>query len=301
MHILLIATGGTIASRESGSGLVPVLSGEQLLEFVPAVHGLCTVSVESPFSVDSTDMTTDHRRTLAQLIWDSRSRYDGFVIAHGTDTLAYTAALLYHMLPGIDKPVILTGSMYPIGQGEDAQRNLSDAFRVACAGRSGVYAVLHGQIIAGNRVVKVHAAAVTAFRSVNAPPVGTIAADGTLTFRTAQACGGTPSFAEVSERSLAVVRLIPDLPPAFLEGLHTCGHVILQAYGAGGIPSGLQDAVAALLRAGTRVYITTQCTEGGADLDTYAVGQRAKAMGAISLADRTLEDAIAAIQCGQIP
>ena len=155
-HILLIATGGTIACRESGRGLAPSLTGEELLEFLPEIRKICRVFVDNPFSVDSTDITTSQRRELAMMIWENYDRYDGFVIAHGTDSLAYTAALLYHMLRNFNKPVIITGAQRPMGEpGSDAERNMLDSFRVACAGWTGVAAVLHGQVIRGNHVVKV--------------------------------------------------------------------------------------------------------------------------------------------------
>ena len=126
-HVLLIATGGTVACRDNGNGLAPALSGEQLIEFLPELSGLCEVVVENLFSKDSTDITTDDRVKIAHLIRDTYDKFDGFVIAHGTDTLAYTAALLYHMLRSLDKPVILTGAQKPIGEpGSDAERMLVD-------------------------------------------------------------------------------------------------------------------------------------------------------------------------------
>lgn len=168
-HVLMIATGGTLACRETGRGLAPSLTGEQLIEFLPELPKICKVVVENPFSIDSTDITTADRVKLAGIIRENYDLYDGFVIAHGTDTLGYTSALLYHMLRNLNKPVILTGAQKPIGvPGSDAERNLLDAFRVIRAGYVGVAAVLHGQIIRGNHVVKVDCESMNAFRSINA-------------------------------------------------------------------------------------------------------------------------------------
>ena len=97
---------------------------------------------------DSTDVTAADRQRMAQAVWQNREKFDGFVLTHGTDTLAYTAALLTHLLPHFDKPLVLTGSMLPMGVPDsDAPRNLLDAFRTAADGRAGVYAVMNGQKI----------------------------------------------------------------------------------------------------------------------------------------------------------
>ena len=165
-QVLLIATGGTIACRETENGLSPALTGAELLSLLPGLGDLCSVTVCDLMHLDSTDMTAADRAAIARTVWENRSGYDGFVIAHGTDTLAYTAALLHHMLPGTDKPVVLTGSMLPMGvPGSDAPRNLLDAFRAAAAGRAGVFAVAYGKIIPGNHVFKRHSSEADAFLS----------------------------------------------------------------------------------------------------------------------------------------
>ena len=162
--ILLIATGGTIACRETGHGLMPVLDGEGLLRELPELSGVCGVEVLDLMQRDSTDITADDRMQMARAVWKNRGAYDGFVIAHGTDTLACTAALLHHLLPHIDRPVVVTGSMLPMGaEGSDAPGNLLDALRVAADGRRGVYAVLRGSILRGTNVLKVHSTALDAF------------------------------------------------------------------------------------------------------------------------------------------
>ena len=134
--ILLIATGGTIACRETGHGLTPVLDGEGLLRELPELSGVCGVEVLDLMQRDSTDITADDRMQMARVVWENRRAYDGFVIAHGTDTLACTAALLHHLLPHIDRPVVVTGSMLPMGaEGSDAPGNLLDALRITVDAR----------------------------------------------------------------------------------------------------------------------------------------------------------------------
>ena len=300
-QVLLIATGGTIACRETENGLLPTLTGAELLSLLPGLGDLCTVTVCDLMHLDSTDMTAADRAAIARTVWENRSGYDGFVIAHGTDTLAYTAALLHHMLPGTDKPVVLTGSMLPMGApGSDAPRNLLDAFRAAAAGRAGVFAVVHGKIIPGNHVFKRHSSEADAFLSVGAPPAGTIDETGRIHWEAPPQAAGEPSFVAALDPRVLVIKLTPDLEPGFFSALHGYPRVILEAFGAGGVPARLEDAVRALIGSGTRVYITTQCTEGGVDLHKYEVGRRAEAMGAVSLGSRTTEDALAAIMCGEI-
>lgn len=299
--ILLIATGGTIACCETENGLSPTLDGTALLARLPALQDICTVTVCDLMQRDSTDLTAADRVAMAEAVWQAYQSYDGFVIAHGTDTLSYTAALLCHVLRNLQKPVVLTGSMLPIGAADsDAPRNLVDAFRVAAADGAGVFAVMNGKIIDGAHVSKRHSMQKDAFFSVGAPLAGTVAADGTVTLQSAPQVNDEPCFCPNIDTNVLLIRLIPDLSPSFFSALHGYPHVVIEAFGAGGIPERLENAVRALIESGTRVYITTQCTEGGVDLRKYEVGRRAQAMGAVSLGARTTQDAIAAIMCGEL-
>ncbi len=300
-HVLFIATGGTLACRQSENGLIPALTGEDLLTFLPELSTLCTITIENLFSIDSTDVTTAHRVQMAELIFREYANYDGFIISHGTDTLSHTAALLYHMLRGIDKPVLLTGAQKPIGVPDsDAERNLLDTFRVIAAGYRGVAAVVHGRIIRGNHLVKVDCEDMDPFRSINAPVEGTIAPDGTV-----HLCPQTPvsrpfELIPVKDTRIFVLRLIPGLDPAVFSMLSGYQHVIIEGYGSGGIPVYLETGLKALIEQGTNVYITTECLSGSVDLTKYAVGCRAAALGAVSLGSHTIADTVASILCGTL-
>ncbi|MBR6826368.1 MAG: asparaginase, partial [Oscillospiraceae bacterium] len=130
--VLMLGTGGTIASDRSPGGLVPVLTVEQLVEKVPVIAELCEVTCIQLFSIDSTNMEPSHWLQIAQAIEDNYDRYDGFVIAHGTDTMAYTAAALSYLVQYSPKPIILTGAQKPmIFENTDSKTNLADAFRCA--------------------------------------------------------------------------------------------------------------------------------------------------------------------------
>lgn len=299
-QLLLLATGGTIACRETKNGLLPTLGGAELLRFVPELHDFCTVDVRDLMQLDSTDLTANDRQTIAQAVRRSAERYDGFVIAHGTDTLSYTAALLHHLLADLAKPVVLTGSMLPMGAPDsDAPRNLLDACRVAADGRAGVVAVLCGKILAGNRVVKFHSTQINAFVSAGAPPLGVVGTDSRVRWDVPAAPPAQTAPTTLDPHVL-LVKLTPDVAPSFFGALHGYPKVILETFGAGGIPARLESAVRALMESGTRVYITSQCLAGGVHLHRYAVGRRAAAMGAISLGSRTTEDALAAVMCGEV-
>lgn len=300
-HVLMIATGGTIAGRDTGRGLAPALTGEELLEMLPEISKICRVIVENPLSMDSTDMSAADRMKIANCLWQNYDRYDGFVITHGTDTLSYTAAFLYHVLRNLNKPVILTGAQLPMGmEGSDAERNLLDAFRVVDAGYVGVAAVLHGQVIRGNHVVKMHTTAVNAFRSVGAPLAGTIDENGKVRLQIVPLLGGEPYFVENVDAKIVLLKLVPDLDPSIFDFLSRYPRVIIEGFGSGGIPQRLEKVVQKLIMSGTKVYLTSQCMEGETNLHKYEVGRRAEAMGAISLGHRTTEDALAAIMCGEL-
>lgn len=300
-RILMITTGGTIACRETAHGLSPALDSAALLAELPALAEVCTVKTLELMQLDSTDITAADRQRMARAVWENREKFDGFVLTHGTDTLAHTAALLSHLLPDFDKPLVLTGSMLPMGADcSDAPRNLLDAFLVAADGRPGVYAVMNGVILHGQHVFKRHSTDIDAFLSANAAPLGAVRNSSVQWHAPAPVRTGMPRLIEQLDTHIVPVRLTPDLDPSFFSVLMGYPKVVLEAFGAGGIPARFEDAVRALIGSGTRVYITTQCPEGGAHLHKYEVGRRAEALGAVSLGSRTFEDALAALMCGAL-
>ena len=130
--ILLIGTGGTIASDVTDSGLAPELTTEQLLSHIPGISDICGVDCLQLLNLDSTNMTPAHWLEIAACIRERYGRYDGFVITHGTDTMAYTAAALSYLIQASPKPIVLTGAQKPIGfDSTDSKDNLTDAFRCA--------------------------------------------------------------------------------------------------------------------------------------------------------------------------
>ena len=175
-QILMIGTGGTIASEMTEAGLVPGMSGAEFLQYIPSVEKLCQVDCLQVCNIDSTNMTPSHWLAIAQAVETHYETYDGFVICHGTDTLAYTAAALSYLIQDSLKPIVLTGSQKPIHMDiTDSKTNLLDSFTVACDGRlPGVTVVFGGAVILGTRARKTYSKSFGAFSSINYPVLGVV-------------------------------------------------------------------------------------------------------------------------------
>ena len=278
--ILLIATGGTIASRETEHGLRPALSADDLR----AAMGVKDASVETLdlLSLDSTNIAPPHWEQIARCVADCRQTCNGIIISHGTDTMAYTAAALYYMLEHIDRPVVLTGAQRPLGTaGSDAEANLRLAARAALSRHAGVMIAFGGRIIHGNAAKKVHSLADDAFRSIGRTEIDLDAAP---VPPSAPFC-----LHETLERRVAVLRLYPGMSPDAVTACIKagCRGIIIEGYGLGSVPTG--DAEESFLpalqlahEAGCTIVLTTQCIEGGADIRRYEVGVRAAELGALS-------------------
>ena len=173
--ILFIATGGTIASKKSENGLKPQIKPDELLTYIPQVKKVCRVHVEQLLNLDSSNIEPVHWKMMVECIQENYEQYDGFVIAHGTDTMAYTAAALSYLIQGSPKPIILTGAQKPIWfDGTDSKRNLTDAFLYACRGCGGVQIVFNGKVILGTRARKTFSKSFQAFSSVNYPDLAVL-------------------------------------------------------------------------------------------------------------------------------
>lgn len=168
-HILFIATGGTIASKKSRNGLKPQITPEELLEYIPQVKEVCQIEAIQLLNLDSSNMEPKHWKKIVYTIREQYEKYDGFVIAHGTDTMAYTAAALSYMIQNSKKPIVITGAQKPIDlEITDAKSNLLDSFLYASDEQSqGVQIVFDGKVIAGTRAKKVRSKSYNAFSSMD--------------------------------------------------------------------------------------------------------------------------------------
>ena len=134
--ICLLATGGTIASEAGANGLRPQVAAARMLRLLPELKEVCQIEYRELMSLDSSNLLPEHWQRMACSVAELREDYDGFVISHGTDTMAYSASALYYMLENIDRPVVLTGAQIPIEDPRtDGKRNLLTAFRAAASGR----------------------------------------------------------------------------------------------------------------------------------------------------------------------
>lgn len=277
--ILFIATGGTIACGVDEGGLTPRADARELLSRIPELGRICEISAVQPFSLDSTNMAPERWVSLAELIRGGYSMYDGFVIAHGTDTMGYAAAALSCMIQKSGKPIVLTGSQLPMrADGTDAVRNLRDAFLCACSDDLyGVYVVFCGRLICGERARKVHTRELDAFRSIDAPDAGRVENGIVLLIHKREKPQGEPLFRCKMDSRVMAVKLIPGAPPEILSAAENCGAVVIEGFGMGGLPDygggEYESRIARLLGSGVRVIMTTQVPEGGCDLSLYRVGR----------------------------
>lgn len=276
-RILLIATGGTIASRNTESGLAPGLSPEELLRHVPDAASFCRVETTQPLNLDSTNIAPEHWLLLTGIIEKNYAGYDGFVICHGTDTLAYTAAALSYLIRHTRKPIVLTGAQKPIDREDtDARQNLLDSLRVACDRDSGVCIVFGGHVIAGTRARKTRTKSYNAFSSINFPDLAEVRDQRVVRFIPYEE-EGKPVFTHSLNTNVVLLKLIPGLPSGVLSAAgKLCDGLIIESYGVGGIPDCYLAELDSLVQTGKTVVMATQVPQEGSDLSVYQVGHRLK-------------------------
>lgn len=301
--ILLLSTGGTIASVVSDAGLVPKESGEQLINMLGELP--YDITVEDILQLDSSNIQPEEWKLIAEKIFENRNKYDGIVVSHGTDTMAYTASMLAFMLQNINIPVVLTGSQVPINVVlSDAPDNLRLAFAVAASCCPNIYLAFDRKVMLGCRSVKVRTINFDAFESVNVPPVAKVTSDG-LVF-SEQNLPKNPKECTLNTEinpHVSLVKLFPGFDPKLLFAMveSGCKGIVIEAYGLGGmnyIRRNMVGAVGELIRHGIPVIASSQCLYERSDLTKYEVGREALLEGAISAHDMTSESAITKLMWG---
>lgn len=276
--VLMLGTGGTIASGMTQSGLIPVLTTQELVEKVPEISSLCHVTCRQLFSIDSTNITPTHWLTIAQAIRESYDAFDGFVIAHGTDTMAYTAAALSYLIQGSPKPIILTGAQKPIlFENTDSKANLADAFRCAVSDLCGVMIVFNGRVILGTRARKTRTTSLQAFSSINYPVLAVLQNGFLMEYIHPNALVRPLFYDRLNER-VGLLKMTPGTDCGLLSYLidHNDA-VIIESYGVGGLPSyqgsGYFDVLRGAIESGKKtIVMTTQVQNEGSNLSVYDVG-----------------------------
>ena len=297
--ILMIGTGGTIASETTPDGLAPELDPRQLLSFIPRIAEICEVECMTLYSLDSTNIHPEHWLGVARAIRENYDKYDGFVISHGTDTMAYTAAALSYLIQGSPKPIVLTGAQKPIWfDSTDSKRNLTDAFLYACHGCGGVQIVFNGKVILGTRARKTCSKSFQAFSSVNFPDLAVIRDEHLLQFIRCE-CEAGPAFYDSLSTEVGLLKLIPGTKPELVQFMadHYDG-LIIESFGVGGLPeydgSGFYPIIKNAVEQGKIVVMTTQVPNEGSDLTVYHVGGHLKStLNLLEAYDMTTEAAVA--------
>lgn len=282
-RILMIATGGTIAAKPTEDGLTPLLTPEELLESVPGIASLCAVETVRPMNLDSTNMSPEHWLVLARCIEREYDRFDGFVIVHGTDTMAYTAGALSYLIQRSPKPIVLTGAQRSIHMREtDARVNLQDAFTYAVDPQShGVVIVFDGKVITGTRARKSRTKSFSAFASVDYPELAIIMDGKILRYINEPETCDRPEFSRRLNPRVALLKLIPGMDAGVLDYLRAhYDALVIESFGVGGVPyyegEHFMDAIQAWCAEGKTVVMTTQVPHEGSDMALYQVGQKVK-------------------------
>ena len=281
-NLLLITTGGTIASRQTGHGLAPGITPEELRASVPEAETFCRVDTLSLLNIDSTNIQPEHWLMMVKAIEEHFDQYDGFVITHGTDTMAYTAAALSYLIQYPGKPIVLTGSQKPLADPiTDARKNLLDSFRFACQeGVGGVFLVFSGQAILGTRAKKMKSKSYAAFSSINYPVAAFIDGKRVIRYTDLGRQEGHPRFYHNLVPKVFLLKLIPGMEPEILDYVgERYEAVVIESYGVGGLPfvdrRNFLDQLESLTKKGRIVVIATQVTLEGSDLSVYEVGAKA--------------------------
>jgi L-asparaginase len=279
----MIGTGGTIASTQTKNGLAPGLSPEDILTYIPAVSRICEVDAVQVCNLDSTNVTPEHWKLLVKTVEEHYEEYDGFVICHGTDTLAYTAAALSYMIQNSRKPIVITGAQKPIHMDvTDAKTNLLDSFIYASDdGSHGVNIVFDGKVIVGTRAKKERAKSYDAFSSINFPYPAVIQDGMLVRYIPDSPSTGSVRFFYNMKNTVYVLKLIPGMCPNILTHLfkyYDC--LVIESFGVGGIPDSLVEEFYTEMRKwegkGKFVVMTTQVANEGSNMTVYEVGKRVK-------------------------
>ena len=289
--LLVIYTGGTIGMVPTDDGLAPSSFLEGLFRAFLPKSTPDFDWLEYPTLLDSSNMGPREWNRIGWDIAKSYNSYDGFIVLHGTDTMAYTASALSFMLARLAKPVVVTGSQIALSEkGSDAEANVKLAFRVATSSLREVTIAFGGQVLRGNRAVKVHTAKHEGFASPNLSALSLDKASG----RTS----GSLGFAPVSEEPVALLRVYPGMGGAEIASVLASGArgLIIEAFGSGNLPSNAKPFMNALSKLAARevlIGVVSECRGGPVSAGRYAAGKALIDLGLVPLSDMTAPCAMA--------
>ncbi|MEM1031174.1 MAG: asparaginase [Myxococcota bacterium] len=300
--VLLLHTGGTLMMRSGDARPLAVpprsIYVDSLLEKLPVLADLAEIHTRVLYQIDSSDMQPEQWVAVAQVIHDLAPDYDGIVIVHGTDTMAYTASALAFLLPDLDRPIVLTGSQRPLDQiRSDARQNLIDAFQLALRPIPEVGIAFNAKLWRGCRTTKFDAWGLDAFDAPMCPPLARLGVDIDIGAHVLPPRTRRRHFDDRLEPNVLAVRIFPGLDPRLLIGAIDAGvrGIVLKAFGAGNVPQTRRSLLPVIEHATARdtpVVIASQCHRAHVDLERYEGGRGALDVGAIGAADMTDEAAL---------
>jgi len=296
--LMILSTGGTIACTQTAAGLIPTLTAADILRHVPQAGSMGQLDTKTIFNLDSSNIQPEEWRVIAQEVMGCLGDYDGVVVLHGTDTMAYTASMLSFMLRNLNKPVVLTGSQLPIAHPQtDAKLNLQHALLAASSALAGVFVVFDGRIMRGCRAAKVRTMSANAFESINEPPVGSFQ-EGEIYLKAApERAKGQPALDDAIDPDVFLLKLIPGTRLEIFDHIGRMGFkgMVIEGFGLGGIHClrrNLLEGIKKLLGEGVAVLLTTQCRYEPSDPMVYETGRLAVESGILRGFDMTSECAV---------
>lgn len=304
-NILIINTGGTIGMAKSDHGYVPNLEKfRETLNGMPELKKgeICEWEIHNMLPLlDSSNMTVEDWNRIGEVIARNYEAYDGFVILHGTDTMAYTASALSFMLENLGKPVVITGAQIPICEiRSDGKDNMITAMMIAASQKvNEVCIYFSGELLRGNRAIKYSSDGFMAFRSPNAQPLARAGIEILYNEAIALPAPTEPfAFQRLENIPIGVIKVFPGIQFELFSNIMTesLRGVVIETFGAGNIPSSakaLLPIIEKAFRNGTVITVCTQCPQGTVHLGTYETSNALKNAGAVSGRDMTTETAIA--------
>ncbi len=308
--VLIIYTGGTIGMKtDEESGALRPFDFSQIYEEFPSLKRLKVEIDVHTFDrvIDSSNVSNQTWLSLAHLIRDNYSRYDGFVVLHGTDTMSYSASAMSFMLENLAKPVIFTGSQIPIGVlRTDGRENLITAIEIASSYRDGLAMVpevalyFQNKLFRGNRSTKWSAEELEAFRSPNYPPLAEVGVNIYYNPHNIRSVESTPDeelvISDLVSDEIAVIKLFPALGTTMLSRMLTCEGlrgVVLESYGAGNAPTdpSFISVIEQAVERGVIILNITQCINGKVEMSLYDTGLALQRVGVVCGYDMTIEAA----------
>ena len=304
--VLIIYTGGTIGMKKTEQGYRPAPRFlDEELHSIPDLSRADFPSWElyemNPL-LDSSNMTLKEWNEIGRVIYENYEKYNGFVVLHGTDTMAYTASALSFILRGLNKPVVLTGSQIPLSElRSDGRDNLITSVLIASEGVANeVCLYFSGKLLRGNRAIKMSADGLVAFKSPNYPLLAEVGI--TVKYNHSallpQKEGATLEYLPFNNVPIGVLKVFPGIQFGLFEDIMTekLSGIVLETFGSGNIPSGGDELLPIIKKAfasGSVVAVCSQCPIGTVTLGAYETSSSLKSAGAVSGKDMTTEAAVA--------